>query len=356
MSGCRDSPSGGNDDPVDPRTLLEELVSIPSPTGEEGECARRLRDYLRAAGREAWIDQVGNVRAPGDDAVLLTSHVDTVPGDIEVRVGQDADGETALWGRGSVDAKGPLAAMAVAAVRTGASFVGVIGEEVDSRGARHLVADRDAPEAVVNGEPGGADAVTLAYRGFLAGTYRVDTESAHTSRPDSNAVQAAMAWWHRVESAFPDEGPVFERVTPKPVEFEGGTAADGLSVEATVGFQVRVPPGRDPSSVRARVVEAAGDGVVEWHDSVPPVVADPRSSLATAFRGAIREHDGEPRMVKKTGTSDMNVYADAWDCPTVTYGPGDSSLDHAPDERLPLAEFDRAVAVLETAIERRLRD
>jgi hypothetical protein len=45
----------------------------------------------------------------------------------------------------------------------------------------------------------------------------------------------------------------------------------------------------------------------------------------------------------------MNVYADAWDCPMATYGPGDADLDHAPDEHLPLAEFDRAIDVLTRA-------
>ncbi len=43
----------------------------------------------------------------------------------------------------------------------------------------------------------------------------------------------------------------------------------------------------------------------------------------------------------------MNIYAGAWDCPMVTYGPGNSELDHAPDERLSLAEFDRSVEILE---------
>jgi len=40
----------------------------------------------------------------------------------------------------------------------------------------------------------------------------------------------------------------------------------------------------------------------------------------------------------------MNLYAGAWDCPMATYGPGDSDLDHAPDERLSL---DEAVSVSE---------
>ncbi|WP_125920050.1 M20/M25/M40 family metallo-hydrolase, partial [Haloparvum sedimenti] len=129
------------------RKLLYDLVSIPSPSGEEAAAAERLQEFFAANGREAWIDEVGNVRAPADDSVLLTSHVDTVPGDIPVAVkpaeAYEEDGP-ALWGRGTVDATGPLVAMAVAAVATGVSFVGVVGEETDSRGARHLVADRDA--------------------------------------------------------------------------------------------------------------------------------------------------------------------------------------------------------------------
>ena len=48
----------------------------------------------------------------------------------------------------------------------------------------------------------------------------------------------------------------------------------------------------------------------------------------------------------------MNIYADVWDCPMATYGPGDSDLDHTPREHLPLAAFDRAVSVLERACER----
>ena len=68
------------------RKLLYDMVSIPSPSGEEERAAERLVDFFEANGRDAWIDEVGNIRAPADDAVLLTSHVDTVPGDIPVEV------------------------------------------------------------------------------------------------------------------------------------------------------------------------------------------------------------------------------------------------------------------------------
>ncbi len=351
---------------ADARTLLTDLVAIPSPTGEEGGAAERLVSFFEDFGREVWIDEVGNVRAPADDSVLLTSHIDTVPGDVPVSVepadATDVDagvateeGEDVLWGRGSVDATGPLAAMAAAAVRTGVSFVGVVGEEVDSRGSRYLVEDRDAqPDAVINGEPSGANGITLGYRGLLAGTYVATSESGHTSRPDSNAIQHAVAWWSAVEEQFAggEYEPIFEQVTTKPVDIEGGISEDGLSVETTMDVQLRVPPALDVPTVREAAETQLEVGTVTWKDKVPPVMMSPRTPVARAFRAAIREADLEPRLLRKTGTADMNIFADAWHCPMVTYGPGNSALDHAPDERLSLAEFDQSVTILERVTKR----
>ncbi len=347
-----DAKTGSVAPDAEARDLLESLVTIPSPTGEEGACAERLLAYFEERGREAWLDEVGNVRAPADDAVLLTSHVDTVPGEVPVRVEDGPDGPV-LWGRGSVDAKGSLAAMAVAAVRSGVSFVGVVGEEVDSRGARHLVAERSAPGAVVNGEPSGWDAITLGYRGLVAGTYVAASEMGHASRPENNAIQDALDWWSRVEERVGGDEweSVFERVTPKPIQVEGGPSADGLSVEATMDVQLRVPPATTADDVQELVTAELDRGTVNWSDAVPPTLQHHRTELARAFRAAVRDLDGEPGMLRKTGTSDMNIYAATWDCPMVTYGPGDSSLDHAPDERLLLRDLDRAVAVLESVCE-----
>ena len=331
------------------QTLLADLVSIPSPSGEEAAAAERLVAFFEANDREVWIDETGNVRAPADDSVLLTSHIDTVPGDVPVKIDDGV-----LWGRGSVDATGPLAAMAAAAVETGVSFAGVVREETGSNGAWFLVDDRDAPETVINGEPSGWDGITLGYRGFLSGTYVSTSELGHSSRPDDNAIQSAVNWWSRVADFFDadnSEG-VFDTVTTKPVSFDGGPTEDGLAVEATVDVQFRVPPKYSIDDVREVAEGELARGGVHWETPIPPVMASPRTEVARAFRVAIRAAGGEPRLLRKTGTSDMNIYAGAWDCPMVTYGPGDSDLDHAPNEHLDLAEFDSSIDVLVDACER----
>ncbi|MFA1609693.1 [LysW]-lysine hydrolase [Halobellus rubicundus] len=331
------------------QTLLADLVSIPSPSGQEAAAAERLKAFFEAHDREVWIDEVGNVRAPADDSVLLTSHIDTVPGDVPVRIENGV-----LWGRGTVDATGPLAAMAVAAVETGVSFVGVVQEETSSTGAWHLVEDREAPEAVINGEPSGWDGITLGYRGFLAGTYVSTSELGHSSRPEDNAIQSAVNWWSSVADFFDEDESdgVFDTVTTKPVSFDGGPTEDGLAVEATVDVQFRVPPKFTIDDIREVAEGELTRGSVHWEKPIPPVMTSPRTEVGRAFRVAIRGAGGEPRLLRKTGTSDMNIYAGAWDCPMATYGPGDSDLDHAPNEHLDLAEYDSSIDVLVDVCER----
>jgi len=124
-----------------PARKLFDMVSIPLPRAEEEQPrSASSTSSRRTAGRRGSTRSGTSARQR--DAVLLTSHIDTVPGDIPVEVQPAAEddevgkpGEPVLWGRGTVDATGPLVAMAVAAVQTGVSFVGVAGEETKTRGA-----------------------------------------------------------------------------------------------------------------------------------------------------------------------------------------------------------------------------
>jgi LysW-gamma-L-lysine carboxypeptidase len=79
---------------------------------------------------------------------------------------------------------------------------------------------------------------------------------------------------------------------------------------------------------------------------IPAFQADKNSVLTRAFLGAIRATGGKPSFVNKSGTCDINLVAPSWGCPAVAYGPGDSNLDHTPNEHLSLSDYEKATQVL----------
>ena len=107
--------------------LLHGLVAIPSLSTQEREAAAWLAAQMAAAGYDrAYVDPAGNAvgeLGPVDAAqtVICLGHIDTVPGDIPVRIVEEAGGPV-LYGRGSVDAKGPLATATAAAARLGSGW------------------------------------------------------------------------------------------------------------------------------------------------------------------------------------------------------------------------------------------
>jgi LysW-gamma-L-lysine carboxypeptidase len=326
------------------------LVESYSPSGNEGPVREYLLSRLPEMGFDVRTDEIGNVVASTDgtgEEVMLTSHMDTVPGEIPVRV---EDG--ALYGRGSVDAKGPLASMFVAASRltddkdANVTVVAVVEEEKSGMGARHLTDRRDAPAYLVNGEPSGWSTVTLGYRGILRMRYRVTGEVIHTARPGVNAIDDVISFWDGVRGLQDlDEG--FDTLTATPTEID--SESDGFELRSELRGNMRIPPEYTVEDVREMVknIEREHNGDVYWGESTEPVIVDRSNPVVRAFLRSVRDNDGSPGLSAKTGTSDMNVFAERWDCPMATYGPGDSNLDHTPNEHIEVEEFHRAVDVLE---------
>ncbi len=323
-----------------------------SPSKKEEPARDYLVNRLPELGFTVEVDDVGNVVAEspgGGDEVLLTSHMDTVRGKIPVRV----EGGR-LYGRGSVDAKGPLAAMCLAGSRltdseASVTVVGVVEEEVSGRGARHLTENREAPDYLVNGEPSGPETVTLGYRGILRLRYRVTGDVIHTARPGVNAIEDVMRFWSSVVGfEDPDEG--FRSLSAKPTKIDSDS--DGFRLDSELRGNLRIPPGRTVDGLKEQVQKAADNcnGDVYFGESTEPVLVDRSNPTARAFMRGIRDLGGEPGLSVKTGTSDMNVFSERWDTPMVTYGPGDSNMDHTPDEHMELEEFHRSIDVLEHVV------
>ncbi len=335
--------------------LLQNLVRVPSPTGHEGEAVAFLQEQARADGLQVHEDAVGNFIAQagsGGRLLMFVGHVDTVPGEVPVRL---QDGE--LWGRGSVDAKGALAAAYCAAralqdhpgLRV--LVVGAVDEEGGSRGVRWL-SRKWRPGWIINGEPSGAGGLTLCYKGIFRGSLHMEKRVAHGAGPERSAADALVDLWLALRERFGFDAS-FDTVQGRLDTLEA--ASDGLSEHAVARFQLRLPPGVRIDDVERDFRESTRlhEGRLEIDERIPAVLAPKRSPLVAAFTSAIRAQGHKPRLLRKTGTSDMNLLAQRYPgVPIAAYGPGDSALDHRPDERLALSEYRDAVAVLTQVLRR----
>ncbi|GAC1481315.1 MAG: [LysW]-lysine hydrolase [Candidatus Dormibacteria bacterium] len=350
MAGAQSARTTG----LDGFEMLTEMVRIPSVSTSEDQLGAWLVDRLTALAFNTRRDDVGNVvadRGSGSREILLLGHMDTVPGSIPVR--QEGD---RLFGRGAVDAKGPLAAAITAVARQPASsthrftVIAAVEEEGSSRGARHLVS-RPAPDHLIVLEPSGWDAVTLGYKGSLSIQYQLTQSVAHGAGPKASAADQAIAFVRRLQdyaSGLSSERGIFDRVDVRVIKMDA--AHDGLRDVASATIGMRLPLQFDLDAFSANLQEWRGDAGIRIDHADAAVRAEKNTPLVRAFLAGIRSTGGTPRFKNKTGTSDMNILLPLWKCPALAYGPGDSSLDHTPQEAIDRDEFERGVAVLSAVL------
>ncbi|MEO7260441.1 MAG: M20/M25/M40 family metallo-hydrolase [Jatrophihabitantaceae bacterium] len=338
--------------PYDTRAvdLLRRMLEIASPSYQEAALAHYLVGQMRELGYTAAVDEAGNavgelVRGDGP-TVMLLGHLDTVAGVVPVR----EDGGR-LYGRGAVDAKAPLAAMVCAgAVSTFTGrlvVVGAVEEETPlSRGAMHILASHPAPDALIIGEPSGWQTVVLGYKGKLDFWYRVECEPTHPSNPVPKASELAAECWLQVQRLLgPQAGhDRFDQPGATLVSITGdlNTGSANVSVRTPLGFDAAA----FLTSLRGRLT----GGTLELINSVGACRVGRNDPVVRALNRAIRQAGSRPGAKVKTATSDMNTLAEQWKIPMATFGPGDSTLDHADDESVEITEYLAGVAVLRTAL------
>jgi LysW-gamma-L-lysine carboxypeptidase len=339
--------------------LLTGLVSVYSPSGQERPAADYLVAAMRTQGLRAEVDAAGNAvgtLGEGERELLLLGHIDTVPGVVPVR----REGSL-LFGRGTVDAKGPLAAFVAAAARVGplpnlrVTVVGAVEEEAaTSKGAYHIVGHQAPPIAAIIGEPSAWDRVTLGYKGRLLVEYERVQPAAHSAGQVRGAPEEAVEFWLHVQRwcAAYNEGREGRFATVDPSLRAIRSSSDGLAERVEMSIGLRLPPGIELPPFIEALDAWAGEARVATRGYEQPYHGSRRTPLAGAFLAAIRAAGGTPAFVNKTGTSDMNVLGAHWACPLVAYGPGDSALDHTPHEHVDLDEYLRAIDVLERVIRR----
>lgn len=361
--------------------ILKALVCFPSVVGTpNGAIVGWISDYLEGFGITAHVSpgpegDRANLFAsigPSDKAgYILSGHMDVVPAQ-EAGWSSDPftlrrDGEK-LYGRGTTDMKGFLAAVLAAVPAISAAPLArpihlafSYDEEAGCRGVPHLLARLPefcaAPLGAVIGEPTGMRPV-LAHKGKAAARVTLKGHSGHSSRPDLglNAVHAMASVLQATVSTAHDlaNGP-FDRTFEPPYSslqaglIQGGQALNIIPDLCTLDVEARAISGVDPAALlaplrdAAEVLRASGVGV-EWDE----LSAYPALSLGrkTALANLLTDLTGqEPLAAVSYGTEAGLFQAAGIDA--IICGPGDIGRAHKPDEYILASELSTCQSMIE---------
>ena len=231
-------------------------------------------------------------------------------------------------------------------------------EERNSEGARFVV-DLYKPDFAIIGEPNQWDRVALGYKGSAWANVTVKRGQAHTASGEETAAEAAVDVWLKIKAYVDlfnaDKPKVFDKLllTLRGMESDSDDFEQWTRLKIGVRLPVEVSPDDWYGKLEEIITEGhlQGDCQLERVGfAVPAWGCEKNTKLVRSFLSGIRSQDGEPRFVYKTGTADLNIVAPVWQCPAVVYGPGDSSLDHTPNECVELEDYRKAVNVLSATL------
>jgi acetylornithine deacetylase len=334
-----------SDMPVDPIQLTRQLVDIESTTYQEGPAGLFLHEYLegqRYKVERTPVSQPDRVLTPGagdgerfnvyaalpgvTPDVVLSTHMDTVPPYFSSR-----EDDEFLYGRGTCDAKGIIAAQVAAAerlreagVKVGLLFV--VGEERDSAGAKEANLHPKGSKFLINGEPTD-NRLALASKGALRVEIRAKGKMAHSAYPElgESAINKLIEALHDV-LAMPL--PVEPEIGPSTLNIglvEGGRAPNVIADKAEAHLLIRlVGPSEE---IRENILKVVGDR------------ADVAFSLDLPFV-RMRKVGDLPTMVAKF-TTDIPSLTE-WGEPFLL-GPGSIHVAHTPNEKIAKKELLEAV-------------
>jgi acetylornithine deacetylase len=330
---------------IDPIQLTRLLVDIESTTYNEGLAGAFLHEYLSAQRytvERTQVAQPDRARTPGAGSgerfnvyaalpgiapdVVLSTHMDTVP----PFFGCTEDDEF-LYGRGSCDAKGIIAAQIAAGdrlreagVKVGLLFL--VGEERDSAGAAVANLSPKGSRFLINGEPTD-NRLALATKGVLRVELRAKGRMAHSAYPElgESAIDKLITALYDV-LALPL--PVEPEIGPSTLNIgmiEGGYAPNVIADKAEAHILIRLVGPSD--EIKKAILDTVGDR------------ANVDFSLELPFI-RMRKVGNLPTMVAKFAT-DIPALT-AWGEPFLL-GPGSIHVAHTPGEKIAKKELLEAV-------------
>jgi len=321
-------------DRVDIVSLTRALVDIDSTTGREGEAGTWLADWLRGRGFAVTEQRVDAARfnviampkTTAPVSLVFSTHFDCVPPFFASRVEGDR-----IYGRGSCDAKGILAAQVAAADRmigageTRVGLVFVVGEERGSDGARCAnEAGSGACRYLINGEPTD-NRLGLATRGILRLRLCASGRAAHSSFPElgESAIDKLLDALIELRAIELPSDPTLGRTHYTVGLIAGGVAPNVVSPSAEAEVMFRTVS--DAAAVRRAVAPLERRVKVEHVLEVPPV----RLTTVAGYEAAVFPY-----------TTDI-PFLTGWGEPLL-FGPGSIHVAHTADESVSIAELTEA--------------
>jgi acetylornithine deacetylase len=342
----------------------------------EGDCARTLASVLddwgfsvelmeSVPGRPNVVARIGPRNAP---ALMLNGHLDVVgvEGMIHNPFSAHVRGDR-IYGRGSADMKGGVAAMCAAAAKGAQAdssrqilVTAVVDEEYESLGMRALLADGIRADGAIITEPTRL-AICPAHRGFVWMDIVVTGRAAHGSRYDIgvDAITHAgllLAQLEKLERTR-ESGPrhqLLGRGSLHASKIQGGVGMSTYPELCNLAIERRTLPGESTEKALGEIRDAFAKVRSEHPQFAARVTLNTAqlpsdvpidSPIVKRLRGAL-EREGVP--VKIEGLSAWTDAAPLNEAgiPTICFGPGDIALAHAAEEFVPIEEIDVATRVL----------
>ena len=366
--------------------LTRRMVAVPSYRADEGwesGVARVLEEFLGGDGiattRQPVLDGRENLiatlpgRAAGRPLLMLNGHMDTVPpsGSMPYPPFAAEIHEGRVWGRGAVDMKGAVAAMAGALValrRAGVRppravmLAAVIAEETGNLGTAALARSGPFADMAVVGEPSDLTIIP-AHRGVYRCDVLVHGRAAHGSTPELglNAIVQAARLIVALDERLPEmwkrqRHPVLGGPSVNIGTVRGGIAANVVPDRCVFNFSKRFVPGDSPERIRADletvIAGSIGAGQAELvrdpaFDAVPrpPLDLSADHALYRTLRESIEAVTGRPAAVGRFQAFTDAAVLQAGGTPAVVFGPGDLALAHTDEEHVALDALHSAARV-----------
>jgi acetylornithine deacetylase len=324
---------------MNPFELTRALVDIESVTNHEGPVGDFLFTYLSAlaARHDGRIERIpvepqrDNIFVSwGQPVVTLSTHMDTVP----PFFGSNED-EDFLWGRGSCDAKGIIAAMIAAAEKLlmadtrNFALLFLVGEERNSAGAKAAAATPRGSRFLINGEPTD-NRIALGSKGALRFEITARGKLAHSAYPElgHSAIHTLLDVLQDIRRIPLPHDETLGPCTLNVGTISGGRAPNVVADEARAEIMFRTVG--DPSPVREALAAA-----VVGRAMAREVLHTPAIQLAS--------FDGLPTTAVAF-TTDIPALGDAWGQPFLI-GPGSIHVAHTAEERIAKKELSEAVEI-----------